>query len=134
MFVIGCADVVCMSHTDGNNLLNITTQAGHPAVLPCSCPSGLSPIFIWQKVVGEDEDVVNLYHNNKEENQIGQQYQNRTHVNVQTGNCSLVFSSVRLSDDGLYKCYYRKNPLRHEEVHLKVTGVLPVSFFSNLAF
>lgn len=102
---------------DGSTVPNITAKAGHPAVISCSCPLDSPPFFIWQK----DDVVVNLYKNNEDETQIAQQYRNRTHVNIQSENCSLVFDSVRLSDEGLYTCYYMKIPLRKEEIHLKVT-------------
>ncbi|KAA0722627.1 hypothetical protein E1301_Tti023680 [Triplophysa tibetana] len=111
-----------MSHTEGSTVLNITAKAGHPAVLPCSCPQDFSPFFVWQK----DNVVVNLHGNNDGETQTAHQFENRTHVNIQSGNCSIVFNTVRLSDEGLYTCYYSKIPLRKEEIHLKVTGELPV--------
>ncbi|XP_057188161.1 CD276 antigen-like [Triplophysa rosa] len=102
---------------EGSTVLNITAKAGHPAVLPCSCPIHSPPFFIWQK----SNDVVNLLRNDDRETQTAQQFQNRTHVNIQSGNCSIVFNTVRLSDEGLYTCYYSKIPLRKEEIHLKVT-------------
>ncbi|XP_056588130.1 CD276 antigen-like [Triplophysa dalaica] len=101
----------------GSTVLNITAKAGHPAVLPCSCPQDSSPFFIWQK----GNVVVNLHANNDGQTQTAKQFQNRTHVNIQSGNCSIVFNTVRLSDEGLYTCYYSKIPLRMEEIHLKVT-------------
>ncbi|XP_073722396.1 uncharacterized protein [Misgurnus anguillicaudatus] len=105
---------------DCNTIINITATSGDPAVLPCSCPSAHPPFFVWQKVVGRDEEVVNCYSNDAKESQT--KYQNRTQVVIQTENCSLVFNSVSLSDEGLYKCYYQTQPLRHEEIYLKVTA------------
>lgn len=100
-------------------IINITATSGDPAVLPCSCPSAHPPFFVWQS---RNEELVNCYGNDAKESQINQKYQNRTQVIIQTGNCSLVFNSVSLSDEGLYKCYYQEEPLRHEEIYLKVTA------------
>ncbi|KAK2908474.1 hypothetical protein Q8A67_004311 [Cirrhinus molitorella] len=108
----------CSDHAD----INVKAIAGQATSLPCKCPPNSPLYLVWQKVIGEQELVVNYYNDDdKEDKQTSPEYRNRTELKL-TGNCSLVFHRVRLSDRGLYKCYYRTAPLRHDRIHLDVTA------------
>ncbi|XP_073699457.1 myelin-oligodendrocyte glycoprotein-like [Garra rufa] len=101
--------------------INVEAMAGEAASLPCKCPSDWPPFLVWQKVTSEQPLVVNYYEDNKQEDKhTAPEYRNRTELKL-TGNCSLVFQRVHLSDQGLYVCYYQEKPLRHEKIHLFVT-------------
>ncbi|RXN16631.1 myelin-oligodendrocyte glyco isoform X2 [Labeo rohita] len=101
--------------------INVKAMAGQAASLPCKCPPDWPPYLVWQKVTSEKPLVVNYYKDdNQEDEQTAPEYRNRTELNL-TGNCSLVFHRVRLSDRGLYECYYKTTPLRHEKIHLDIT-------------
>ncbi|XP_052454485.1 myelin-oligodendrocyte glycoprotein isoform X2 [Carassius gibelio] len=100
--------------------IEVIAIVGEAATLPCMCPPDWPPFLVWQKNI-DKALVVNYYKDDDQEDiQIALEYRNRTELRL-TGNCSLVIHSVCLSDQGLYICYYKKNPLRHEKIYLGVT-------------
>ncbi|XDV14425.1 hypothetical protein PO909_014681 [Leuciscus waleckii] len=113
-------DVIpCTDCTDRN----VTAQAGEAAVLPCTCPPDQPPYLVWQKTVGDQILVVRTYRgeDNTEDNQ-AEEYRNRTELKL-TESCSLTLLSVTPSDQGLYTCYYRTEPITHERICLEVTEI-----------
>ncbi|CAM4505706.1 unnamed protein product [Leuciscus chuanchicus] len=102
---------------------NVTAQAGEAAVLPCTCPPDQPPYLVWQKTVGDQILVVRTYRgeDNTEDNQ-AEEYRNRTELKL-TESCSLTLLSVTPSDQGLYTCYYRTEPITHERICLEVTEI-----------
>lgn len=99
---------------------------GESVILPCACPQlnpDLDPDVIWQinaRVVS--------YLKCSREGKIDESYQNRTQLYLTkeswSTNCSVLLSSVHLSDEGLYKCFYynKGTALRHVDVILEVAG------------
>lgn len=115
--------LILLSTCSCNNLADITVTGtdGEAVSLPCKCPPDLPPYLVWQKVDGEQQLVVNYYKDDDQEDNItALEYRNRTELKLR-GNCSLVFYRVSRSDQGLYECYYKISPLRHERIHLLVT-------------
>ncbi|XP_050958577.1 butyrophilin subfamily 1 member A1 isoform X1 [Labeo rohita] len=86
--------------------------AGDDVILPCSVKPSTSVVDMtveWFRSDLKDSQLVHLYedHVDKNTNQI-QSYRGRTKLNhqeLQRGNASLKLSSVRVSDEGLYKCF-----------------------------
>ncbi|KAL0196723.1 hypothetical protein M9458_005263, partial [Cirrhinus mrigala] len=86
--------------------------AGEDVILPCSVKPNNSVVDMrveWFRSDLKDSQLVHLYedHEDKNTNQI-QSYRGRTNLNhqeLQRGNTSLQLSSVRVSDEGLYKCF-----------------------------
>uniref|UniRef100_A0A672PDD1 Immunoglobulin V-set domain-containing protein n=1 Tax=Sinocyclocheilus grahami TaxID=75366 RepID=A0A672PDD1_SINGR len=114
---------VCLniSSTD-RPVIKVNAMVGEAAALPCMCPPDWPPYLVWQKSIGDQALVVNYYKDDdQEDNQMALEYRNRTELRL-IGNCSLVIHSVWSSDQGLYICYYKKKPLRHEKIYLEVTG------------
>ncbi|ROL45370.1 hypothetical protein DPX16_4711 [Anabarilius grahami] len=97
---------------------NVTAVAGKEATLPCECPPDDPPYVVWQKDTGEEPLVVNSL---KEDDKTAPEYHDRTELKLETGNCSLVFYRVLPSDQGLYECYYKTKPLKHDKIYLDVT-------------
>ncbi|KAK7162294.1 hypothetical protein R3I94_004829 [Phoxinus phoxinus] len=96
--------------TDGADH-NVTARAGEAAVLPCTCPPNLADL-VWQKaIVGKQDLVVDQ----------AEEFRNRTELKL-TENCSLTILRVTTTDQGLYTCYYRTGPVRHDSIYLEVTG------------
>ncbi|KAL0196720.1 hypothetical protein M9458_005260, partial [Cirrhinus mrigala] len=97
--VVGPADVV-------------PAIAGEDVILPCSVKPNISVVDMrleWFRLDLKDSQLVHLYedHEDRNTNQI-QSYRGRTKLNhqeLQRGNASLKLSSVRVSDEGLYKCF-----------------------------
>lgn len=108
--VIPCTD--CADH-------NVTAQAGGAAVLPCTCPPDQPPYLVWQKTVGNKTLVVSAY---RGEDMQAEEYRNRAELKL-TENCSLTLLNVTPSDQGLYMCYYRTEPITHDNIYLEVTGM-----------
>lgn len=101
--------------------ITVTSTDGEAVSLPCKCPPDWPPYLVWQKVAGEQRLVVNYYKDDEQEDNLtALEYRNRTELKLR-GNCSLVFHRVSRSDQGLYECYYKISPLRHEIIHLLVT-------------
>lgn len=116
--------LMLLSTCSCNDLADITVKGtdGEAASLPCKCPPDWPPYLVWQKVAGEQPLVVNYYKDDdQEDNLTALEYRNRTELKLR-GNCSLVFHRVRLSDQGLYECYYKTSPLSHEKIHLVITA------------
>lgn len=103
-------------------VVKVNAMVGEAAALPCMCPPDSPPYLVWQKTIADQALVVNYYKDDdQEENQMALEYRNRTELRL-TGNCSLVIHSVCSSDQGLYTCYYKSKPLRHETIYLEVTA------------
>ncbi|XP_026066066.1 butyrophilin subfamily 2 member A1-like [Carassius auratus] len=86
--------------------------AGEDVILPCSVKPSISVVDMrveWFRSDLKDSQLVHLYDNyeDRNRNQI-QSYRERTKLNhqeLQRGDASLKLSSVRVSDEGLYKCF-----------------------------
>ncbi|XP_016343619.1 myelin-oligodendrocyte glycoprotein-like isoform X1 [Sinocyclocheilus anshuiensis] len=103
-------------------VIKVNAMVGEAAALPCMCPPDWPPYLVWQKSIDDQALVVNYYKDDdQEDNQMALEYRNRTELRL-TGNCSLVIHIVCSSDQGLYICYYKKKPLRHEKIYLEVTA------------
>ncbi|RXN27548.1 butyrophilin subfamily 1 member A1-like isoform X1 [Labeo rohita] len=97
--VVGAVDVV-------------PAVAGDDVILPCSVKPNISVVDMrveWFRLDPKDSKLVHLYedHEDRNTNQI-ESYRGRTKLNhqeLQRGNASLKLSSVRVSDEGLYKCF-----------------------------
>ncbi|RXN25117.1 butyrophilin subfamily 1 member A1-like isoform X1 [Labeo rohita] len=90
----------------------VLAVAGEDVILPCSVKPNTSVVDMrveWFRLDLIDSQLVHLYedHVDKNTNQI-ESYRGRTKLNhqeLQRGNASLKLSSVRVSDEGLYKCF-----------------------------
>ncbi|XP_050957047.1 butyrophilin subfamily 3 member A1 [Labeo rohita] len=90
----------------------VLAVAGEDVILPCSVKPNISVVDMrveWFRLDLKDSQLVHLYedHVDKNTNHI-QSYRGRTKLNhqeLQRGNASLKLSSVRVSDEGLYKCF-----------------------------
>ncbi len=88
----------------------VLAVAGEDVILPCSVKPSISVVDMrveWFRL--DLKDSVHLYedHVDKNTNQI-QSYRGRTeliHQELQRGDASLKLSSVRVSDEGRYKCF-----------------------------
>lgn len=125
-----CLDISSTDHP----VVKVNAMVGEAAALPCMCPPDSPPYLVWQKTIADQALVVNYYKDDdQEENQMALEYRNRTELRL-TGNCSLVIHSVCSSDQGLYTCYYKSKPLRHETIYLEVTGQYQHLFCTVLFF
>uniref|UniRef100_A0A8C1NJ25 Ig-like domain-containing protein n=1 Tax=Cyprinus carpio TaxID=7962 RepID=A0A8C1NJ25_CYPCA len=123
-----CLDISSTDHP----VVKVNAMVGEAAALPCMCPPDSPPYLVWQKTIADQALVVNYYKDDdQEENQMALEYRNRTELRL-TGNCSLVIHSVCSSDQGLYTCYYKSKPLRHETIYLEVTGQYQHLFYDTL--
>ncbi|KAF4116579.1 butyrophilin subfamily 1 member A1-like [Onychostoma macrolepis] len=90
----------------------VLAVAGEDVILPCSVKPSISVVDMrveWFRLDLRDSQLVHLYedHVDKNTDQI-QSYRERTeliHQELQRGDASLKLSSVRVSDEGLYKCF-----------------------------
>ncbi|XP_050958586.1 butyrophilin-like protein 3 [Labeo rohita] len=90
----------------------VLAVAGEDVILPCSVKPNISVVDMrveWFRLDPKDSKLVHLYedHEDRNTNQI-ESYRGRTKLNhqeLQRGNTSLKLSSVRVSDEGLYKCF-----------------------------
>lgn len=105
--------------------VNVKARAGEAAELPCTCPADQDPLLVWQKDVNGTQLVVNYDKSNNNE-EIAADFQNRTELKRSGDACFLMFYSVRPSDEGWYKCYYMKSPLKHNNIYLEVTDPSPI--------
>ncbi|KAI2644930.1 Butyrophilin-like protein 3 [Labeo rohita] len=110
--------------------------AGEDVILPCSVKPNISVVDMrveWFRLDLKDSQLVHLYedHEDKNTNQI-QSYRRRTKLNhqeLQTGNASLKLSSVRVSDEGLYKCFIQSKSWYDDatvNVNVEAVGRPPV--------
>ncbi|RXN31438.1 butyrophilin subfamily 1 member A1-like isoform X2 [Labeo rohita] len=97
--VVGPADVV-------------PAVAGEDVILPCSVKPNISVVDMrveWFRSDLKNSQLVHLYDDHEDRNtDQSQSYRGRTKLNhqeLQRGNASLKLSSVRVSDEGLYKCF-----------------------------
>ncbi|XP_050959738.1 butyrophilin subfamily 1 member A1-like [Labeo rohita] len=89
----------------------VLAVAGEDVILPCSVKPNISVVDMrveWFRLNSEGSQV-HLYDNHEDRNtDQSQSYRGRTKLNhqeLQRGNTSLKLSSVRVSDEGLYKCF-----------------------------
>ncbi|KTF85522.1 hypothetical protein cypCar_00046619 [Cyprinus carpio] len=85
--------------------------AGEDVILPCSVKPNISVVDMRVEWFRSDlkDTLVHLYDNHVDKNtDQSQSYRGRTkliHQELQRGDASLKLSSVRVSDEGLYKCF-----------------------------
>ncbi|XP_059414909.1 butyrophilin subfamily 1 member A1 isoform X5 [Carassius carassius] len=89
----------------------VLTVAGEDVILPCSVKPNISVVDMrveWFRLNLKDSQV-HLYDDHVDKNtDQSQSYRGRTKLNLQElqrGDASLKLSSVRVSDEGLYKCF-----------------------------
>ncbi|XP_066516162.1 CD276 antigen-like [Hoplias malabaricus] len=91
--------------------IKVTGMVGTKVILPCDC-GNVTHLISWQR----NRTIV--YNDNK--NVTAAEYRNRT--GVQRSNCSLCLSQIRVSDEGMYTCYYGTTKLTSMNVTLQVTA------------
>ncbi|XP_050957491.1 butyrophilin-like protein 3 [Labeo rohita] len=105
--------------------------AGEDVILPCSVKPNISVVDMrveWFRSDQKDSQLVHLYEDRVDKNtdQI-ESYRGRTKLNhqeLQRGNTSLKLSSVRVSDEGLYKCFIQSKSWNDDTtVNVKVEAV-----------
>ncbi|XP_016091451.1 butyrophilin subfamily 1 member A1-like isoform X2 [Sinocyclocheilus grahami] len=110
--------------------------AGEDVILPCSIKPNISVVDMrveWFRSDLKDSQLVHLYEDHEDRNieQI-QSYRGRTKLNhpeLQRGDASLKLSSVRVSDEGLYKCFIQSKSRSDDatvNVSVEVVGRPPV--------
>jgi len=99
-------------------------------ILPCSVNPSISVVDMrveWFRPDLKDSQLVHLYddHEDRNTDQI-QSYIERTklvHQELQRGDASLKLSTVRVSDEGVYKCFIQSQSLIHDAtVDVRVEG------------
>ncbi|KAL1279032.1 hypothetical protein QQF64_025705 [Cirrhinus molitorella] len=90
----------------------VLAVAGEDVILPCSVKPSISVVDMrvgWSRPDQKDSQIVHLYENHVDKStDQSQSYRGRTKLNhqeLQRGNASLKLLSVRVSDEGLYKCF-----------------------------
>ncbi|KAG1967002.1 butyrophilin subfamily 2 member A2 [Pimephales promelas] len=110
--------------------------AGEDVILPCSVKPNISVVDMkvkWFRLDLKDSPLVHLYEDHEDRNadQI-QSYRERTkliHQELQRGNASLKLSTVRVSDEGLYKCFIQSKSRSDDatvDVRVEAVGRPPV--------
>ncbi|XP_056117735.1 butyrophilin subfamily 1 member A1-like [Rhinichthys klamathensis goyatoka] len=110
--------------------------AGEDVILPCSVKPSFSVVDMrveWFRLDLKDSSLVHLYddHEDRNTDQI-QSYRGRTkliHQELQRGNTSLKLSTVRVSDEGVYKCFIQSKSWFDEatfNVSVEAVGRPPV--------
>ncbi|KAK7175321.1 hypothetical protein R3I93_002276 [Phoxinus phoxinus] len=110
--------------------------AGEDVILPCSVKPSISVVDMrveWFRLDLKDSPLVHLYddHEDRNTDQI-QSYRGRTKLTLQelqTGNASLKLSTVRVSDEGLYKCFIQSKSWSDDvtvDVSVEAVGHSPV--------
>ncbi len=108
----------------------VLAVAGEDVILPCSVKPNISVVDMrveWFRLDLRDSQLVHLYEDHVDRNtdQI-QSYRGRTELNhqeLQRGDASLKLSSVRVSDEGLYKCFIQsKSRSDDATVNVSVEG------------
>ncbi|XP_073721066.1 butyrophilin-like protein 10 [Misgurnus anguillicaudatus] len=111
MFIIGITDSTADQLVVVGPVAPLLAVSGEDVILPCSLKPNISAVNMrveWFRLDLKDS-VVHLYedHEDKNTNQL-QSYRGRTEVfkdELQKGNTSLKLSRVKVSDEGLYKCF-----------------------------
>ncbi|ROK47444.1 Myelin-oligodendrocyte glycoprotein [Anabarilius grahami] len=110
------SDLLSFSFTEQYEVVGsadpVLAVAGEDVILPCSVKPNISVVDMrveWLRPDLEDSQLVHLYEDHKDRNtdQI-QSFRGRTKLNhqeLQRGNASLKLSTVRVSDEGRYKCF-----------------------------
>uniref|UniRef100_A0A8C1Y9K1 Butyrophilin subfamily 1 member A1-like n=1 Tax=Cyprinus carpio TaxID=7962 RepID=A0A8C1Y9K1_CYPCA len=89
----------------------VLAVAGEEVILPCSVKPNISVVDMRVEWFRSDlkDTLVHLYDDHEDKNtDQSQSYRGRTkliHQELQSGDASLKLSSVRVSDEGLYKCF-----------------------------
>ncbi|XP_073714027.1 butyrophilin subfamily 1 member A1-like [Misgurnus anguillicaudatus] len=111
MIIIGITDSTADQFVVVGPVDPLLAVSGEDVILPCSLKPNISAVNMrveWFRLDLKDS-VVHLYedHEDKNTNQL-QSYRGRTEVfkdELQKGNTSLKLSRVKVSDEGLYKCF-----------------------------
>ncbi|XP_073702770.1 butyrophilin-like protein 3 [Garra rufa] len=113
----------------------VLAVAGEDVILPCSIRPHISVVDMRVEWFRSDQrgSLVHLYEDHEDRNtyQI-QSYRSRTKLNhqeLQRGSASLKISSVRVSDEGLYKCFIQSKSWYDDttvNVSVEAVGHLPV--------
>ncbi|KAK9978474.1 hypothetical protein ABG768_020225 [Culter alburnus] len=130
MFVSGITDSRSEQYEVVGPADPVLAVAGEDVILPCSVKPSFSVVDMrveWSRPDQKDS-LVHLYvdHEDRNTEQI-QSYRERTKLNhqeLQRGNASLKLSSVRVSDEGRYKCFIEsKSWYDDATVNVKVEAV-----------
>uniref|UniRef100_A0A8C1M9B1 Ig-like domain-containing protein n=1 Tax=Cyprinus carpio TaxID=7962 RepID=A0A8C1M9B1_CYPCA len=104
--------------------------AGEAVILPCSVKPNISVVDMRVEWFRSDlkDTLVHLYDDHEDKNtDQSQSYRGRTKLNhqeLQSGDASLKLSSVRVSDEGLYKCFIESKSWSDDvTVNVKVEAV-----------
>ncbi|KAL1278785.1 hypothetical protein QQF64_025458 [Cirrhinus molitorella] len=108
----------------------VLAVAGEDVILPCSVKPNMSVVDMrvgWSRQDQKDSQIVHLYEDHVDKNtDQSQSYRGRTKLNhqeLQRGNVSLKLSSVRVSDEGRYKCFIPSKSWYDDAiVNVKVEG------------
>ncbi|XP_051743784.1 butyrophilin subfamily 1 member A1-like isoform X2 [Ctenopharyngodon idella] len=114
----------------------VLAVAGEDVILPCSVKPNISAVDMrveWFRLDLKDSQLVHLYEDHEDRNtdQI-QSYRGRTKLNpqeLQRGNASLKLSSIRVSDEGHYKCFIQSKSWYDDatvDVKVEAVGSPPV--------
>uniref|UniRef100_A0A8C1P5K2 Ig-like domain-containing protein n=1 Tax=Cyprinus carpio TaxID=7962 RepID=A0A8C1P5K2_CYPCA len=114
----------------------VLAVAGEEVILPCSVKPNISVVDMrveWFRSDLKDTQLVHLYDDHVDKNtDQSQSYRGRTKLNhqeLQRGDASLQLSSVRVSDEGLYKCFIESKSWHDDvtvDVRVEVVGHPPV--------
>ncbi|XP_058626288.1 butyrophilin-like protein 3 isoform X1 [Onychostoma macrolepis] len=115
---------------------SVFAVAGEDVILPCSVKPNISVVDMtvrWSGLDLKDSQLVHLYedHGDRNTKQI-ESYRGRTELNhqeLQRGDASLKLSSVRVSDEGRYKCFIQSKSWYDDatvDVSVEAVGRPPV--------
>ncbi|XP_052409407.1 butyrophilin subfamily 1 member A1 isoform X2 [Carassius gibelio] len=135
LFVSGITDSISERYEVVGSADPVFAVAGEDVILPCSVKPSISVVDMrveWFRSDQKDSQV-HLYedHEDKNTDQI-QSYRGRTKLNhpeLQRGDASLKLSSVRVSDEGLYKCFIQSKSWYDDttvDVRVEAVGRPPV--------
>ncbi|XP_059414916.1 butyrophilin subfamily 1 member A1 isoform X12 [Carassius carassius] len=136
LIISGITDSVSEQYKVVGSADPVLTVAGEDVILPCSVKPNISVVDMrveWFRSDQKDSQLVHLYQDHEDRNtdQI-QSYRERTKLNhqeLQRGDASLTLSSVRVSDEGLYKCFIESKSWSDDttvEVRVEAVGRPPV--------
>ncbi|XP_073683234.1 butyrophilin subfamily 1 member A1-like [Garra rufa] len=110
--------------------------AGEDVILPCSIKPNISVVDMrveWSRPDQKDSQLVNLYEDHEDRNiEQSQSYRRRTKLNhqeLEKGNASLKLSSVKIADEGRYKCFIQSKSWYDDatvDFKVEVLGSTPV--------